>query len=102
VPILGKLWIDDEGMHFEMDEGMTADDRFINRSSITGQFVSDQEADCNPETTVTEEVKHNSPWLKEWIRLGEMMEGYAPYRAEMINYYTVDAVIHAQMLKRVG
>lgn len=83
-----------------MDEGMKADDRFIHRSAETGQFVTDEEADAQPETTVTETVVDRSVWMKEWIRLGEMIEGYSPYRAEMINLYTVNAVIHAQMLKR--
>lgn len=83
-----------------MDEGMKADDRFIHRSSITGEIVSEEEALANPDTTERETVVDRSPWMKEWIRLGELMEGYSPYRAEMINLYTVNAVIHAQMLKR--
>ena len=105
MPILGKLWIDDEGMHFEMDEGMKPDDRFQPKSHV--QHVTKDEdthqyrpKGSDPDETYETPEKHNSPWLKEWIRLGEMMEGYAPYRAEMINFYTVDAVIHAQMLKR--
>jgi len=84
-------------------DGMKADDkRFIHRSSVTGEIVSEEYALANPDTTEKESVTDRSPWLKEWIRLGELMEGYAPYRAEMINFYTVDAVIHAQMLKRVN
>lgn len=84
-----------------MDEGMKADDRFIHRSAETGQFVTDEEADAQPETTVTETVVDRSVWMKEWIRLGELMEGYSPYRSEMIDFFTVDALIHAQVLKRV-
>lgn len=83
-----------------MDEGMEADDRFIHRSAVTGRFVSDEEADSQPDTTVTELVVDRDAWMKEWIRLGELIQGYAPQRPAMVDMYTVNAVIHVQQLKR--
>ena len=79
---------------------MKADDkRFIHRSSITGEIVSEDYALANPDTTEKEEVTDYSPWLKEWMRIGQLMEAYSGPRSDMLNTLTVDAVIHAQVLK---
>lgn len=83
-----------------MDEGMTADDRFIHRSSITGEIVSEDYAIANPDTTEKEKVTDRDSWMKEWIRLGELIQGYAPQRPSMVDMHTVNAVIHVQQLKR--
>lgn len=55
----------------------------------------------DPDETYQTTEPHYSPWLKEWIRLGEMIEGYAPVRTDMVDACTVDAVVHVQVLKRV-
>lgn len=113
-----------------MDEGMKADENRwsaipVERNASGIQFpIGDEELDAMPESTRVQHVTkdedthqympkgsdpdktyesneiHRTPWMHEWIRLGEMIEGYAPVRSDMVDKLTINAVIHAQMLKR--
>ncbi len=52
----------------------------VHRSSVTGQFVTEAEAEANPAETTTETVKTFSPYIKKLILLGDAYEksGGAP------------------------
>lgn len=67
------------------------DDRFHNTK--TGRFVADSEA-TKEETTLVDHERE-TPWLKEWTRLGREMER----NPILLDTLTVHAVIHAQVLK---
>ncbi len=73
----------------------------INRSSETGQFITEQEAKENPNETTTESVETRSSWMKEWIRLGQDIEIRSKDDLTRdMDELAVAAVLHAQALKR--
>ncbi len=70
-----------------------------------GQFAKNENAG-KPGFNV-ETVTDRSPWMKEWIRLGEEIEEKEGrdencyVKANVADTFTIAAVIHAQMLKRI-
>lgn len=69
------------------------------RDAETGQFVSDDAALDHPGLTIEDDkFMRYSPWMKEWIRLGSMLENSGDALNDSL---AVAAVIHAQVLKRV-
>ena len=76
------------------------------RDAETGQFVREDAALDHPGLTIEDDkfMKY-SPWMKEWIRYGMILESkkdeMGPLNQNEFDTYTVAAVIHAQVLKRV-
>lgn len=72
----------------------------INRDAKTGEFVSEEYADANPETTVTETCPPlKSAWRKEAERLLDVIE-QGPDSEDFMRA-VVNLQTHCRMLERV-